>query len=192
MKLFKIIRVVLAVFILAGACKSDSYNYTIEDYKLTFEPIVNSTDLKARIEITYLVETGKPKSDGFKFVGNSKVDSLVCTDENGIIASKIEYLKETKLIWQFQPVSSGLKTVRAEFILRDFVTNDGGKYTIDAPWAKVFRVPVKKATFRVCFPLNPATVKFYEPEIWDSGNLGSCYSAMPKQTNKKVKLQYEF
>ncbi len=138
------------IFLLCSILNSciNTYNYDIDDYKLTMELNKNNNDVKTTIEIIYNVKNGS-KSDGFKFVGNNTVDSLMCSDESGPIAGEVNYLKETKISWKFNTVSSGTKSIKAVFILRNSLRNDGEKMSLDVPWAGVFRVPVNHSKFVV-------------------------------------------
>jgi hypothetical protein len=191
-KWLKSLGLVCLVF-LAGC--SNSYNYTIQEYKLTLEPRNGSTDVKATIEITYLMDGAEAKADGFKFVGESKVDSLVCSDENGIISSNIDYLKETKLTWQFNPVSSGTKKVKVAFILRNLILKENGLNSINISWPGVFRVPVSNATYYVLFDKKPKSIQFEKPDSWKSsyenGKVFYFYS-QPVLKEKTIVFNYNF
>jgi len=160
---------------LLPAC--NSYHYRIEDYNLTFEPRANSLDVKATIEITYFMDGKVSKNDGFKFVGTNEVDSLVCVDETRNLMSKIEYLKETRLSWHFEPVQSGLKKIKATFLLRNFLEKKGNNYVLKAPWAGVFRVPVSNARYNILLPATYKPLQFNDPIKWEheAPNGKDCY-----------------
>jgi hypothetical protein len=175
------------LIVLLFTCNADSYNYRVEEYNLTLEPRINSLDVKATIEINYFVDGKDSKRDGFKFVGGNEVDSLSCSDETGYITTNIEYLKETRISWQFAPVHSGFKKIRAMFMLRNFLEKRGLKYVMKAQWAGVFRVPVSKARYNIILPVSYKPLKFKDPGKWEHEvrNGLDCYFYVQSPLRKK-------
>ena len=184
----------LLVIFLLSSCNTNPYKSHVQEYILTLEPLANSLDVKTTLEITYLVEGPQPKNDGFKFVGSNEVDSLVCSDEKGVILSHIEYLKETRISWQFEPISSGTKKIKATFILRGMIEKTDNKFNIKASWAGVFRIPVLNARYNILLPPNLKRLKLKEPTSWEQekrGNLDCYYYVQAPLKNKTIKVQFE-
>lgn len=177
-----------------SSCTTQNYHYKIENYNLTFEPKSNATDVKVIMELTYSVEANEPKSEGFKFVGENLIDSLTCWDETGVIPSKVDYLKETRISFQFKPIDAGIKTIKANFILRDFIKMQNGEVIMEAPWAGVFRVPVEKAKYCIILPSNLKNIIFKEPSSWNKEILGDfnyfSYAQSPLK-EKAIKIKFE-
>jgi len=149
------------------SCSPDKFDYQISEYTLCIEPMDNGKDARVTIDLCYQIEDSCAKNDGFKYVGNGIVDSLVCSDETGIIKGNIEYLRETKISWYFEPVKSGTKKIKAKFILRNFIMNEENHESeIYAPWAGVFRVPVEKAKYIIVMHQANAKLKFETPKHW--------------------------
>jgi hypothetical protein len=183
--------IILTVFI---SCNNESFNYKVKEYTLTIEPMKNGKDVYVSIDLTYLIENSGSKSNGFKFAGNGIVDSLICTDEKGIIRGEVEYLRETKISWYFDPVQSGVKQIKAKFILRNFIINkENNESEIYIPWAGVFRVPVEQAKYILVVQDYYSSVEFEEPKNWEKQNLNGTIYFTNFQTqleNKVIKVQF--
>jgi hypothetical protein len=177
------------------SCNSNKFNYNIKEYILTIEPRANSTDVDVTLDLTYMIDGSNEKSDGFKYVGNGVADSLYCSDENGIIRGKVEYLKETKVSWFFNPVKSSTKKIKAKFILRDYLTSKGNSlYELYIPWAGVFRVDVELAKYVIIMHKPNASITFTEPENWKhefSNGLDYYSNIQVPLKDKTVKIQLE-
>lgn len=145
------------LLILCGLCAlpasaARGASYEIERYIATFELAEGTADVDVTLDITYNVRSG-PKSGGFKYVGDSEVDMARASDERGPIRLQVRHQRETLLEWFFDPIAKGRKRVMIRFRSRGLLAGtvpDGNR--LSAPWAGVFRVPVRDAVCRVSLP----------------------------------------
>ena len=96
-------------------------DYHVSRYVVTFEVVPNSAgelrDVHVTLEVTYDVR-GESKSEGFKFVGTTKIKDVSVTDGQGQpLKFKVEHLEEERVTWYFPTVSDGQQTVIARFTI---------------------------------------------------------------------------
>jgi len=161
------------IFILLFPFYTYSY-YDIQKYIATFKVKHNSPDVFVTLDIKYNIRN-EFKNSGFKFVGNFDVVDLECADELGnSLSADVEYLKETKITWQFKGIENGVKRVIVSFILKNALTGDMNKNRMTADWTGVFRIPVYNAEYRFIFPsefdykiikVNPGYYKIKNKQI---------------------------
>ena len=194
MKILRLSSLLICFWFCLSSCNTQNYDYKVENYNLAIETINNTADVKVTMELTYIVGANESKSEGFKFVGDNTVDSLTCWDETGVISSKVDYLKETRISFQFNPIVAGTKKIKSTFILRDFIKTQNNKFVIDATWAGVFRVPVEKAKYSLYLPSSYKNLKFKEPHQWKQeiqGNFNYFYYTQVPLKEKTIKIKFE-
>jgi hypothetical protein len=128
-------------------------DYEISDYTATFTLIQGSPDVRVELDITYHILAGT-KADGFKYVGDFEPFGLQGTDGRGnSIPVGIKRLRENQVYWIFPEAGPGYQRVVVTFGLRSALEGKRSSgNTLDMPWVGVFRVPVRRAVYKVVFP----------------------------------------
>lgn len=159
---------------LAASCIAADAEYEITSYSVTLDLIDNSPDIEVTLGIVYLIHSGI-KTDGFKYVGKFRPESIQALDESGqAIRAGIRKERDYQVYWSFAPAGPGSKTVSVRFRLKNVLKGQrGGENRIEAPWLGQFRVPVRNASITVLFPpgSEPA-VSSAQPETLELTRLG--------------------
>jgi hypothetical protein len=125
----------------------------ISNYVARFELSEGSASADVTLDITYHVLSGE-KSEGFKYVGDYEPANVRVVDETGAsIAWSVQSRREYQISWTFPPVGSGYKRAIVRFRLPGVLKGsreEGNE--IDAEWAGVFKMPVRRAVYEVVFP----------------------------------------
>ena len=140
----------------------ETEEYVIEDYELTIEAQENRTDVRVNLDITYLIRSGE-KSGGFKYIGRYQAWDLSGFDEEfRSVKTWVSRQRETRLNWSFPPAGPGRKRVRISF-MTNALTGSRQSNALEAAWAGVFKVPVRRGTYRLVFPDNEARIVHTNP-----------------------------
>ena len=131
-------------------------DYHVSRYVVTFEVVPNSAgelrDVRVTLEVTYDVQA-ESKSEGFKFVGTTKIEDVSVTDGQGQpLKFKVEHLKEERITWYFPAVTDGQQTVVARFTIPNALQGSKERNTFSAEWIKNWKVKVYNITYRFIFP----------------------------------------
>jgi len=148
-----------ACFVLMIACHttladsdSDTADYVIENYDLTFATERDSAAVRVTMDITYLIRSGT-KSAGFKYVGKCEAEQLSgASPDGGEVKTWLEHHRETQINWDFRPAGRGRKHIMISFTIPDALAGDLKQNTLEADWAGIFRVPVNRASYRLVMP----------------------------------------
>ena len=149
----RIVALLLFACLCAGSCGcGGSHDYAVEEYRAAFA--VPATGDHADVTLDILYDIGStPKAEGFKFVGTGPVTNLVAHDDRGaVVRCETRQMRETRISWHFDPVANARKRIIVSFRLPGALQRDGSTLTLDAPWAGVFRVPVRHARYEIIFP----------------------------------------
>lgn len=142
-----------ALLLLVGCVQAEP-RYEIAAYTASLNLKEGSNDVDVELDITYDVFEGV-KSDGFKYVGTYEPVNLRGFDEAGkAVWVVLRRHRENQVYWTFPEVRSGKKRVVIRFTLRDVLATAGPERTLSAPWIGIFKVPVRRAEYRVIFPLG--------------------------------------
>lgn len=151
-------RIMVALAALALCARSaeaaqDTSDYVISDYELTIELQPGSTAVRATMDLAYQIRSGT-KSEGFKYIGNLEPIELTGTEIDGRpMRMSVERQRETLIRWRFTPLSGpGIKRVRVSFTIAGALTGTIDESVFRAGWAGVFKVPVRRAVYRLVLP----------------------------------------
>lgn len=131
----------------------------VASYIARFELSEGSASADVTLDITYHVLSGE-KSEGFKYVGDYEPANVRVMDEKGTpIPSGVHSRREYQIWWKFPPVGPGRKRVIVQFRLPGVLEGtrtEGNR--VEADWAGVFGIPVRRAVYEVVFPpgVSPA------------------------------------
>ncbi len=154
-------------------------DYIVSYYEASFAPTQNNDgdlkDVKVTLLIEYTILSGS-KSEGFKFVGKHPVKNISVTDGTGNpLSFRQENMDETKIVWQFPPVSEGTQTVIVQFTLEDALIGTFDKNEFKADWIKNWRIPVYDATYRFTLPAG------YQTANWSASPNGTLTTTNDRQ-----------
>jgi len=128
----------------------------VSRYVVTFEIVPDDAgelrDVRVTLEVTYDVR-GESKSDGFKFVGSTRIKDVSVTDGQGQpLKFAVKHMDEERLEWYFPAVTDGQQTVVAHFTIPGAMqgTMQGNRFRAD--WVKNWRLDVSGVTYRFIFP----------------------------------------
>lgn len=152
----KILMAVFSVCLILSFFAGDVFaSVYVKEYEAKFEPVSGKeggpSDVRVQLKIVFGV-SGQKLEKGFKFVGNLPISNVSVEDESGPISFRVEKMREQKISFKFDPISSGEKTVYIGFVVHDAVKQGIFDANFSAAWFGNWKIQVKKARFIFVFP----------------------------------------
>jgi uncharacterized membrane protein YgcG len=145
----------ILTLVVATSTRADAQettDYVITDYELTVDVQPGGNAARITMDLAYQIRSGT-KSEGFKYIGNLEPTGVEGSETNGPpMRVSVERQRETLIRWRFTPAGQGIKRVRVSFTIRDALAGTLEENVFRAAWAGVFKVPVRRAAYRLILP----------------------------------------